>query len=67
MILNNTAAKTMAQAKANMDNQPISIYQRKTGEFIIGRDILLIKQMLGKQEQITYIETVSPEAPNADM
>jgi len=67
MILDSTAVKSMAQAKANQDMQPISIYQRKSGEFIIGRDILLIKQMLGDKEQITYVETITPEIPNADM
>ncbi len=61
MILDDTAVKAMAQAKANQDMQAISIYRRKSGEFIIGRDISLIRQMLGPQEQLTYIETIKPE------
>ena len=65
MILDIAAARHMAQEKANQDYQPISLYQRKSGEFIIGRDISLIRQMLGPQEQITWIETLKPEAPNA--
>ena len=60
LVLDDTAAISMAQAKANMDNQPISIYIRKSGEFIIGRDITLIKMMLGANEQIAYHKTIQP-------
>lgn len=67
MILGITAAEHMAQQKANQDMQPISLYQRKSGEYIIGRDITLIRQMLGPNEQITYIKTLQPETPNADV
>lgn len=61
MMLDISAAKHMAQEKANLDNAPISLYQRKTGEFIIGRDITLIKAILGQNEQLIYIETLQPE------
>lgn len=67
MILDDTAARYLAQAKANQDKQPVSLYQRKSGEFIIGRDITLIKSMLGENEQITYIDTIKPEVVNAEV